>query len=97
MTQKNESDRWRKALALLEADVCPYIRTNPYRFHELLKNCDQGVLQLSRSIVSMYLSISSRFRGRCARAYTRSERGRNRGTESLGDLPRPDRLGLVMK
>ena len=35
--------------------------------------------------------------GRSARAHTRSERGRNRGTESLGDLPRPDRLGLVMK
>jgi hypothetical protein len=28
--------------------------------------------------------------------HTRSERGRS-GTESLGDLPRPDRLGLVMK
>ena len=35
----------------------------PYGLHELLKNCDQGVLQLSRSIASVYLSVSSRFRG----------------------------------
>ena len=30
-------------------------------------------------------------------AHIRSERCRNRGTESFGDFPRPDRLGLVMK
>jgi hypothetical protein len=47
--------------------------------------------------VPSFANISAISWGRSARAHTRSERGRNRGTESLGDLPRPDRLGLVMK
>ena len=53
-------------------------------------------LSVDTSSVGICLSPAD-FVGRSARAHTRSERGRDRATESLSDLPRPDRLGLVMK
>ena len=53
-------------------------------------------LSVDASSVGICLSPAD-FVGRSARAHTRSERGRDRATESLSDLPRPDRLGLVMK
>ena len=51
---------------------------------------DLGAAHWSQSVRGKACSASP-----CAHA--RSERCRNRGTESLGDFPRPDRLGLVMK